>query len=287
MQPIGCGQCLLRSRELDVVQQQLREQRERTAALEQQLVAADQCIAHVREELARAGGASPAPRTLHMISGRFHETADGRLDSSQLRPEFRASAAFPFRYVPPVDFLPEVFVEQFADVLGIVDRYAQEFHRSHVGGTVTNRVGATERDVVFLKSRVALLEAQLRSEIKAHQEELAAAAANVANANGTLGRPGRSEDEFPLTGHAPFTTASSGSETSAPDSPVSRRVRTASRTRVPEAALGGRGRQSSTDRRVEEWRRKRGLTHRAEAAAHPGEVLRPPGLTESWQMLLQ
>ena len=40
-----------------------------------------------------------------------------------------------YRYVPPHEFLPKVFLEEYFDVLEIVDRYAQLYHKHHLDQT--------------------------------------------------------------------------------------------------------------------------------------------------------
>lgn len=68
-----------------------------------------------------------------------------------------ATGLFPFRYVPPTDFLPQVFVAQFIDVLIVLDKYAQLYHKHHVGGGVGMH-NAQGLDEACLRSRAELLE---------------------------------------------------------------------------------------------------------------------------------
>ncbi|CUG92741.1 Hypothetical protein, putative [Bodo saltans] len=85
----------------------------------------------------------------------------------QLGNVFRASSAMTIRYVPPVDFLPAVFVEQYADVLMIVDRYAQLYHKFHVGGgqrdpqLIVKDEDTQRSERELLESRIRQLEADV------------------------------------------------------------------------------------------------------------------------------
>jgi hypothetical protein len=103
--------------------------------------------------------------------------------SDQLGDVFRASSAMTIRYVPPVDFLPAVFVEQYADVLMIVDRYAQLYHKYHVGGgqrdpaLVVRDEEAQRSEHELLESRVRQLEVDVKvrdDTIEALKEQLVA-----------------------------------------------------------------------------------------------------------------
>jgi hypothetical protein len=81
---------------------------------------------------------------------------------------FRASQGFPFRYVPPLEFLPQVFVTEYIDVIRIIDKYAQIFHKYHVGGGPTQRdpalsyLDGRSLSEAFDESNVKLLEEKVR-----------------------------------------------------------------------------------------------------------------------------
>lgn len=70
--------------------------------------------------------------------------------------EWRATHEFPYRYVPPLEFLPEPFVKEYLDVIFIIDKFAQVFHRSHVGGGVGQKDHRLYSDTSALQSTIDL-----------------------------------------------------------------------------------------------------------------------------------
>ena len=102
-----------------------------------------------------------------------HDTALGAVSWSQ----WRASLQFPIAYVPPIDFLPEVFVDEYIDVLRIIDKYAQLFHRCHVGGGVALRdpklfsdTDAARSTAELQEQKIIQLEGLLAAEQAKHAE---------------------------------------------------------------------------------------------------------------------
>jgi hypothetical protein len=242
-----CDFCQRRAEELQVMRDQLKMEKARTAALIREL------------RLMRGNGLCPDGAAADAWPPR-HEFDSIRGGVGLVLPtaaEFRASAAFPYRYVPPTDFLPEEFVRQFSDVLLVVDGYAQEFHRYHVGGARTNfHVDRTVQDAEFLRSRVALLEAQVKS----------------------LTQPTGGRNT------APNFTASGHSGSEADDEPRhATRISTSRRRQAtPRRSPSPVDRkQDEKQRRLEEWRRQRAL-----AAPAATQLLRPPGVNEAWRAII-
>eukprot|EP00672_Neobodo_designis_P025310 CAMPEP_0174831294 /NCGR_PEP_ID=MMETSP1114-20130205/3011_1 /TAXON_ID=312471 /ORGANISM="Neobodo designis, Strain CCAP 1951/1" /LENGTH=271 /DNA_ID=CAMNT_0016065115 /DNA_START=47 /DNA_END=859 /DNA_ORIENTATION=+ len=269
---IPCGMCARRADELEIVTAQLRESKAAAVQLEAQLRSANAVIKCVYDTIAAQPDnleAHGSQRALEEL--RLHEASRGD-SSSGVEGTFRASAAFPFRYVPPVDFLPEEFVEAHAELLAIIDGFAQVFHRHHVGGTQTN-VNDAARECSFLRSRVSLLEAQLRSAKK----EIAASGTRE---NLTASAPSESRP-FPRRGQPAFPSDSSHASsdadadlTTAPSSPAQRKQRDAAAAAARRSAVpaGGGDAEAQRARRLQEWRIRRAEVHRQEAAARPREL---------------
>ena len=271
-----CGMCARRSSELDIVVTQLREATARVAQLEAELRNAHECIHHVSQsvmEMSQVGGVVDNSTS----AADSVDRRDSRIDAS-----FRASAAFPFRYVPPVDFLPESFVDANAELLAVIDGFAQVFHRHHVGGTRSN-VNHAERENTFLRSKVGLLEAQLRSLKQQHQ----GAAATRPAADVPL--PRRGQRAFPSDSSNNSSDADADL-TTAPSSPVQRRAQLEAealrRQKIEQAHRFDEDPTAQKERRLNEWRIRRAEAHRREAEQRPRELVRPPAVSESWQALM-
>jgi hypothetical protein len=104
------------------------------------------------------------------------DSAARRRETESPETPWRATKQFPTAYVPPLDFLPEIFVQEYIDVLRIIDNYAQLYHRCHVGAGATRRDPSLFRDVDAARSTAELQEQkvqQLQGILAAKDQELA------------------------------------------------------------------------------------------------------------------
>ena len=270
-----CANCRRRSDELHVVTDQLRSARAEAAELEDLLREAEATITAVRTTLEASLPAPPLhpsrAKELDIIADAAEDSdVPWRSDTITQR-SLRATGSFPFRYVPPVDFLPAEFVDAYSDVLAVIDGFAQEFHRHHVGG-VSRNVNVTERDNAFLRSRVALLEAQLAAERRA---QIAAAPPPDL---GALAPPAF---------HSPFHGDVLSSDASGP-SDAERAPPTAGRGPFVLSEAGPDGTSAARERRLSQWRAKRAAAAagRTEVQPPPQLMLRPPPLND-WRTFIR
>lgn len=164
----SCGHCPRLMAELRILKQQLTNSHAELQAMEHRFHAAtsENARHHQRgpENTTMVGESSPIP-------------APVTLAEERMRGFGRVSEQFPFRYVPPADFLPETFVRQFGAELLIIDRYAHLFHRHHVGARgglrfVDGRaVSHAELDATAFDSQRRLFEARIGA-LEAENESL-------------------------------------------------------------------------------------------------------------------
>lgn len=146
-----------------------------------------------------------------------------RIEGATSIDRIQNSGSFPFRYVPPHEFLPELFVSQNLDLLIIIDKYAQLFHRYHIGSRrfldSSKALGDAERSALTSANTLLDLKVgKLRTEMDALLKE------NARLQIESLQIVKAAEDPIPPTFSVPERVLSSDvdSTTDARPTPISR-----------------------------------------------------------------